>query len=453
MKHSVLVVDDNRTDRNKLANCLSHDYEVHTAADGFEALQKVKDNNIEIILSDMQMPEMDGIGLLERIHAENEDIVTILVTGYSSIESAVDAMRKGAYDYLTKPVDVNKLEVTLKNAIDNKKLRSENIKLKKKISENFDPSNLLGYSPKIKDIMEVIERISSTKATALILGESGTGKELVANVIHYNSDVAGGPFIKVNCAALAEGVLESELFGHEKGAFTGAIKMKKGRFELADEGTLFLDEIGDLPQSVQVKLLRFLQESEFERVGGTETIKVDVRIITATNKDLQQLVKEEKFREDLYYRLKVVTIDVPPLRERKEDIPMIADYHLKKFAKIHNKPVKEITADAMKIIKSYHWPGNIRELMNCLESALVMSLDDEMTVASLPSFLTMLEVGGAAGSSSETLYEMERKAILNALNKFGGDKNKAANTLGISLRTLYNKLNQYSTSQEQAVNS
>ncbi len=443
MKHSVLVVDDNRVDRNKLANCLSHDYAVHTAADGFEALQKVRDNDIEIVLSDMQMPEMDGIGLLEKIHADNNDIVTILVTGYSSIESAVDAMRKGAYDYLTKPVDVNKLEVTLKNAIDNKKLRSENINLKKKIRENFDPSNLLGYSPKIKDIMDVIERVSATKATSLILGESGTGKELVANVIHYNSDVADGPFVKVNCAALAEGVLESELFGHEKGAFTGAIKMKKGRFELADGGTLFLDEIGDLPMSVQVKLLRVLQESEFERVGGTETIKLNVRIITATNKNLTQLVKEEKFREDLYYRLKVVTIDVPPLRERKEDIPLIADFHLNKFAGIHNKPIKGIASDAMKIIKAYHWPGNIRELMNCLESALVMSLDDEITVSSLPPFLTMLEEEAAEGSFPETLQEMEKRAIISTLNKFGGDKNKTANTLGISLRTLYNKLDQY----------
>jgi DNA-binding NtrC family response regulator len=233
MKHSVLVVDDKKIDREKLARCLSHDYAVHTAADGMEAIQKVKDNGIEIVLSDMQMPGMNGIQLLEKINAGNKDIVTILVTGYSSIESAVDAMRKGAYDYLTKPLDVNKLEVTLKNAIENKQLRSENTRLKKKIKETFDPSHLIGYSPKFMNIVEIIERVSTTKATVLIHGESGTGKELVANVLHFNSDVAGGPFIKVNCAALSEGVLESELFGHEKGAFTGAINMKKGRFELA----------------------------------------------------------------------------------------------------------------------------------------------------------------------------------------------------------------------------
>jgi len=292
--------------------------------------------------------------------------------------------------------------------------------------------------------MEMIERVSSTKATTLILGESGTGKELVANVIHYNSDVADGPFIKVNCAALAEGVLESELFGHEKGAFTGAIARKKGRFELAHGGTLFLDEIGDLPQSVQVKLLRFLQESEFERVGGTETLHVKVRIITATNKSLEQLVRDEKFREDLYYRLKVFSIEAPSLRDRKEDIPVIAEYHLNKFSEIHNKPIKGIAPEAMKVLKSYHWPGNIRELMNCLESALVMSIDDMITVASLPSFITRPDMEThEGGEGSGTLYEMEKKAILNALNKYGGDKNKTANMLGISLRTLYNKLEQY----------
>jgi DNA-binding NtrC family response regulator len=358
-------------------------------------------------------------------------------------------MRKGAYDYLTKPVDVNKLEVTLKNALDNKKLRSENIRLKEKIRENFNPSNLIGYSSKIKDIMDVVERVSSTKATTLIQGESGTGKELVANVIHFNSDVADGPFIKVNCAALNEGVLESELFGHEKGAFTGALQMKKGRFELAHGGTLFLDEIGDLPPSVQVKLLRVLQESEFERVGGSETLKVDVRIITATNRNLSQLVKDGTFREDLYYRLKVVTINVPPLRERKEDIPLIAEHHLSRFSEIHNKPVEGIAPEAMKILKSYHWPGNIRELMNCLESALVMSIDDRVTVSSLPPFLTTLDEPELDADETESLHDIEKKAILQTLNRYGGDKNKAAQTLGISLRTLYNKLDQYYPKKEE----
>jgi len=277
----------------------------------------------------------------------------------------------------------------------------------------------------------------------LIQGESGTGKELVAHVIHYNSLVADGPFIKVNCSALAEGVLESELFGHEKGAFTGALYMKKGRFELADGGTLFLDEIGDLPPSIQIKLLRFLQESEFERVGGTRTLKVDVRIISATNKNLEQLVKEEKFRDDLFYRLKVVTIDVPPLRERVEDIQPLLDYHLRRFTEIHNKQIKGISREAMKLIKSYSWPGNIRELMNCIESAVVMSIRDVIDVDSLPPFMIMGQKDQSSGKVVRNLFDIEKKAILEALDKSRGNKAEAARTLGIGLRTLYRKLTQY----------
>jgi DNA-binding NtrC family response regulator len=310
-KPSILIVDDDKTVRESLAKYLSGEYNTYTASNGHEAIIRISDNSdIEFIVSDLKMPGMDGIELLEKLQADNKDIVTIFITGYSTIESAVDAMRKGAYDYLTKPVDLNKLEITIKNAIENKKLRSENILLRQRIREKFDATTLVGKSGKINEIMELIQRVSSTKATVLISGDSGTGKELVANIIHYNSSVANGPFIKVNCSVLAEGVLESELFGHEKGAFTGALYMKKGRFELADGGTLFLDEIGDLPLSIQVKLLRFLQEPEFERVGGTKTLSVDVRIISATNKNLEQLVLEEKFRDDLYYRLKVVSIEV-----------------------------------------------------------------------------------------------------------------------------------------------
>jgi DNA-binding NtrC family response regulator len=389
------------------------------------------------------MPEMDGIELLEKVESGHKDTIVIFVTGFSTIESAVNAMRKGAYDYLTKPIDLNKLEITIKNAIENKKLRSENIMLKQKIRENVDSTNLVGKSPVVNEIMDIIQRVSSTKATILITGESGTGKELVANLVHYNSTVADGPFIKLNCSALAEGVLESELFGHEKGAFTGALYMKKGRFELADGGTLFLDEIGDLPPSIQVKLLRFLQESEFERVGGTRTIRVDVRIISATNKDLEQLVREEKFREDLFYRLKVVTIDVPPLRERREDIPLIVDYQFKRFAGIHNKQIKGISPEVMKLIKSYDWPGNIRELMNCLESAVVMSVGDEITVDSLPPFLTMKQSQDNRGRSPKNLSEVEKNTILDVLKKTRGNKAEAARVLGIGLRTLYRKLNQY----------
>ncbi len=427
MKSSVLIVDDDKTIREELADYLSNDYITYTASNGREAIRNINQNNdIEIVLSDLKMPEMDGIEMLKKIQDNNKDIVTIFMTGFSTIESAVEAMRRGAYDYLTKPLNLDKLEITIKNAIDNKKLRAENIMLKQRIREKYDSVTLVGNSNQINDIMELIRRVSSTKATVLILGESGTGKELVANVIHYNSSAADGPFIKVNCSALAEGVLESELFRHEKGAFTGALYMKKGRFELADGGTLFLDEIGDLPPSIQVKLLRFLQESEFERVGGTKTIKVDVRIISATNKNLERLVAEEKFRDDLFYRLRVVTIEVPPLRERQEDIPLIVDYHLKKFVEIHHKQIKGIAPDAMKIINSYNWPGNIRELMNCIESAVVMTIGDQITVESLPPFLTLKRPARVSGKAPENLFEIEKKAILDALNKCGGNKAEAA---------------------------
>jgi DNA-binding NtrC family response regulator len=447
MKPTVLIVDDEKAVRENLAQYLSEDYVTETASNGSEALHKISENSdIEVLLSDLKMPEMDGIELLEKIQSMNRDIVTIFITGFSTIESAVDAMRKGAYDYLTKPIDLNKLEITVKNAISHKKLKSENIMLKERIKEKFDSSTLVGKSVKIKEILDIVKRVASTRATVLIQGESGTGKELVANIIHYNSLVSDGPFIKVNCSALAEGVLESELFGHEKGAFTGALYMKKGRFELADGGTLFLDEIGDISPSIQVKLLRFLQESEFERVGGTKTLKVDVRIISATNRNLEDLVREGKFREDLYYRLKVVSIDVPPLRERKEDIPLIVDFHLKRFSEIHNKPISEITPEAMKIIKSYHWPGNIRELMNAIESAVVMTLDDRITPESLPPFLSMKQPDRKDHAEAENLFEIEKKAILDALNKSGGNKTEAARMLGIGLRTLYRKLKLYGVS-------
>jgi DNA-binding NtrC family response regulator len=452
MKPSILIVDDEKSVRDNLAKYLSSDYIAYTAANGQEAIRKLAENSdIEVVLSDMKMPEMDGLELLEKVQGDSRDLVVILITGFSTIESAVDAMRRGAYDYLTKPIDLNKLEITIKNAIENKKLRSENILLKERIREKVDGTTLVGKAQGIKEIMDIVERVSATKATVLVQGESGTGKELVANILHYNSLVSDGPFIKVNCSALAEGVLESELFGHEKGAFTGALYMKKGRFELADGGTLFLDEIGDLPLSIQVKLLRFLQESEFERVGGTMTIKVDVRIISATNKDLEQLVKEEKFREDLFYRLKVVTVDVPPLRERTEDIPLIVNYHLKRFAEIHNKTLKGISRDAMKLIKSYNWPGNIRELMNCIESAVVMSIGDMITIDSLPPFLTMRQDEQSSGRSPQNLFEIERKAIMDALNKSGGNKAEAARTLGIGLRTLYRKLSQYEVDNSKAL--
>ena len=444
MEHSVLIVDDEKTTRVGLSKVLADNYRVFQAANGREAIEILKENtDIDVVLSDVRMPEMEGIELLERIQADNKEVIVIFISAFSSIESAVDAMRRGAYDYLTKPIDLNKLEITIKNAIENKKLKTENILLKQKIKEDKGQKILVGNSEKIKDIMKVIERVSTTKATVLIQGETGTGKELVANIVHYNSPVADGPFIKVNCSALAEGVLESELFGHEKGAFTGALYAKKGRFELADDGTLFLDEISDIPPSTQIKLLRFLQEGDFWRVGGTDTWKVDVRIISATNKNLENLVKQGKFRDDLYYRLKVVTIDVPPLREKPEDIPLIVEFYLKRFTEIHNKMIKGLSPKAMKMIKSYDWPGNIREVMNCIESAVVMTNKEYIDIEDLPSFLFVGMDKGKSREDKDNLYEIEKEAILEALKKSRGNKAYAAKQLGIGLRTLYRKLEQY----------
>jgi len=444
MKRAILIADDDKNTREGVAKALSADYITYTAANGQEAFALLdKNEDIDVILTDMMMPKISGIELLEKIRTANNDVIVIIITGYSSIESAVEAMRSGAYDYITKPLDLNKLEITIKNALETKRLRSENILLKQTIREKFDTTTHVGNSEKVREIMELVKRVSSTTATILIQGSSGTGKELIANIVHYNSPVAEGPFIKVNCSALAEGVLESELFGHEKGAFTGALYMKKGRFELADRGTLFLDEIGDIPPSIQIKLLRFLQEGEFERVGGTKTLKVNVRIISASNKNLEVLVNEEKFRDDLFYRLKVVTIDVPPLTERKEDIPLISDYHLKRFTEIHNKKIRGISPGAMKRIESYDWPGNIRELMNCIESAVVMASGDHINIEDLPPFLFLEQDKKTTGGTMKTLSGIENKAILEVLRKTGGNKSETAKILGIGLRTLYRKLDQY----------
>jgi DNA-binding NtrC family response regulator len=444
MKNTVLIVDDEKTTRVGLSKVLSDNYRTFQATNGKEALKVLGTNrDIDVVLSDIKMPEIEGIELLEKIKADDREVIVIFMSAFSSIENAVEAMRKGAYDYLTKPIDLNKLEITLKNAIEHKNLKTENILLKQKIKDEHGAKILIGNSPKIKNIMELVQRVSSTKATVLVQGETGTGKELVANILHDNSPVAHGPFIKVNCSALAEGVLESELFGHEKGAFTGALYARKGRFELANSGTLFLDEISDIPPSTQIKLLRFLQDEEFERVGGSVTLKVDVRIISATNKSLEDLVRDDRFRDDLYYRLKVVTIDVPPLRERSEDIPIIINYYLKRVSEIHNKKIKAITPKAMKILNAYDWPGNIRELMNCIESSVVMTNRENIDVESLPSFLFVGREKGKDGKSVGNLHNIEQKAIIDALKKAKGNKALAARQLGIGLRTLYRKLEHY----------
>jgi DNA-binding NtrC family response regulator len=445
MKIRVLLIEDDKIDQKAFKRLVKEKglpYEYMIAGSVSEAISILNSEKFDIIITDYLLGDGTAFDIFDYI----VDTPIIFVTGAGDEETAVRAMKAGAYDYLIKDPARNYLRVlsvTVENALKHKLLKSENILLRQQVMVRNYSSTLIGNSKNIKDILDIVKRVASTKATVLIQGESGTGKELFANIIHYNSSVSDGPFIKVNCSALAEGVLESELFGHEKGAFTGALFTKKGRFELAHGGTLFLDEIGDLPPSFQVKLLRFLQEEEFERVGGTKTLKVDVRIISATNKDLEELVKEEKFRDDLFFRLKVVSIDVPPLRERKGDIPEIINYHLNRFIEIHGKKIKGITPDAMKLIISYSWPGNIRELINCIESAVVMSLQDEITVDSLPSYIRSKKTGESSGKVDENLSEIEKKAIIAALKKTGGKKTEAAKILGIAERTLYRKLKQF----------
>ncbi|MBU0730180.1 MAG: sigma-54 dependent transcriptional regulator [Proteobacteria bacterium] len=440
---AILVVDDDQITRQTLSMALEDDYTTFTAEDGRDALKVLAREEIDLVLSDLDMPGMTGIELLEEINKRENPYPVIFITGQGTIETAVQAMKLGAYDYITKPINIDRLMLLIEKTLENKRLKEENIFLKKRIKESQPELNLIGNSVEMKKITELALQVAATRATVLIEGESGTGKELITNIIHYNSPVAHGPFIKVNCTAFAEGVLESELFGHEKGAFTGAVSTKKGRFELADGGTLFLDEIGDMPMSIQVKMLRFLQEKTFERVGGTKTFKVEVRIISATNRNLEQLIKEGKFRDDLYYRLRVVKMEMPPLRRRKGDIKPLVENFIEKFSSFHGKPITGITEEVLQLMEDYRWPGNIRELINCIESAVVMSRGDTIDIQSIPEYLAYKTVDADTDMEGGLLQELERNAIVQVLDETGGDKTKTAKKLGIGLRTLYRKIEKY----------
>ena len=446
MKNKVLIVDDDDMTLQTLSMALEDEYDTLTAPNGLSAIKILAEEEVDVILSDLDMPGLTGLELLSRVQEMSNPVPMIVITGQGTIETAVEAMKLGACDYVTKPVNLDRLSLLIEKTLENERLKEENKLLKQRLKENGPELNIIGHSEAMERCKQLALQVASTKATVLIEGESGTGKELITNIIHYNSPVAHGPLIKVNCSAFSEGVLESELFGHEKGAFTGAVSTQKGRFELADGGTLFLDEAGEMPLSIQVKLLRFLQERTFERVGGSKTIKVDVRIISATNKDLGELVKKGTFRDDLFYRLRVVKITIPPLRERKEDLDDLVHQFISRFSQLHGKSVRSISDEALALIRAYNWPGNIRELMNCIESAVVMARDEMITEHEIPEYLTLATPGEHQDSGEGLLHELERNAILDTLNSTRGDKVKAARILGIGLRTLYRKLKKYELS-------
>ncbi len=451
----ILVVDDEESHRVMLKAVLGAEgYRVAEASDGTEALAAVDKEAFDLILMDIRMTNMDGIEALTEIRKISPQVPVLIMTAYASVKTAVEALQAGAFDYLTKPLDTEELKILIEKALDHYHLRAENIALKERLGDRFDFSRIIGRGRKMRTLLETLAMVAPSDATVLLLGESGTGKEVVANAIHHNSSRAGQPFIKVSCAALPEALLESELFGHEKGAFTGATARREGRFQLAHQGTIFLDEVGEMSLPVQTKLLRVLQEKEFEPLGGIRTVKVDVRLITATNRDLEQEVRAGRFREDLYYRLNVVPVMLPPLRERKEDIPPLADHFLAIYRDKNRKSVKGISGKALDMLVRYDWPGNIRELENCIERAVIMAREESIVPADFPPPLRMLSAGGEREEmdipSGITLDEMERALIVKTLAQAGGNRTKTAEILGINRRTLQNKLKIYGINQPSA---
>ncbi len=444
----ILIVDDEDNARQALRTLLHEEgFEVAEACDGAQALSAIEAFHPHVVLSDVRMPNVDGLTLLQQTRAKFPDIVFVMMTAYASVEVAVEAMRAGAEHYLLKPLDVKAVLVVLEKAIEKKSLRDETKMLRERVKERFRSQNLVGSSAALQSVFELISQAAPTKATVLILGESGTGKELVAQALHETSGRKGKPFIKVNCAALSETLLESELFGHEKGSFTGAIARREGRFELADTGTLFLDEIGEIAPAVQIKLLRVLQSREFERVGGTQTLKVDVRVVAATNRDLAAEVQAGRFREDLYYRLNVVSLTLPPLRERKADIPALVSHFIEKFASAYEKPVTGMAPGTLNALLNHSWPGNVRELENAIERAVVLSKSTELNTDLLPAALRGPRADAHEATAlipGATMAEIERQAILQTLELVGGSTTRAAEMLGISIRTIQYRLKQYS---------
>ena len=444
-KPTILIVDDEKNTREGLARALQRQYDVRLAENGVRALDLLSEEPVDVMLSDIRMPGMDGMTLLQRALARTPQPVCILLTAYGTIETAVEAMKHGAYDFLTKPVNLDRLDLLLKRALREREVETENRGLREQLDSKYGLENIVGQSPQMQELFDMIRQVSASRATVLIQGESGTGKELVAHAIHRLSPRVHGPFVPVHCAALSRNLLESELFGHEKGAFTGASELRRGRFELADGGTLFLDEIAEIDPSIQVKTLRVLEERKFERVGGQETLEVDVRLVAATNKNLKEMMEQGRFREDLFYRLYVVVIRLPALRERVGDIPLLAQHFLKSLAKENGKAVDGITPEAMEALAAYPWPGNVRELRNVLERMVVLSRGDKLTLRDIPAAIrdAVRQDLAPKAAGELTLDEAEKQLIIRALKTHEGNRTLAAKHLGISRRTLHRKLNEY----------
>lgn len=442
MKFNILIIDDEKNIREGLGAALEMDgYTVFLASDGKQGLEVLERGDIDLVITDLRMPGVSGEEILAKVTGETPGVPVIVLTGHGTIDSAVDAMRKGAYDFLTKPVNLDRLSLLVKRALEIREISLQNSVFKKEIEGKTTFENMIGKSHEIQKVFDLVKKVAPSKASVLITGESGVGKEMIANALHNLSPRKQKPFIKVHCAALSDSLLESELFGHEKGAFTGAVAMKRGRFELAHEGTIFLDEIGEISQNVQVKLLRVIQERKFERVGGEETLDVDVRIIAATNRNLEEEIKKGNFREDLYYRLNVVNINVPPLRERKDDIPIMVNNFIRKFSKENNKNITTVDTKAKNALYNYDWPGNIRELRNCIEGAVVIAEGSTLRLEDLPPAVRKSQENTSILIPAGTDMDTAEKIIIRETLLFcHGNKSKTAQVLGIGRKTLHRKL-------------
>ena len=448
VQQSILIVDDDLAHRTMLKKLLGGwGYDISEADDGSSAIDAVDRRAYDLILMDIRMLKVSGIEALDQIKIINPAIPVIIMTAFASVETAVDTLKKGAYDYLTKPLDFDELKIAISRATEHNRLKKENEYLKERLGQKFDTQNIIGRSPLMVKLLDTVAQVAATEATVLIAGKSGTGKEMIANAIHYNSQRKDAPFIKINCAALTESLLESELFGHEKGAFTGADKKREGKFRQADGGSIFLDEVSEMSPAMQVKLLRVLQEREITRVGGAEVIAVNVRVIAASNKDLKKEMEQKRFREDLFYRLNVVALHVPQLSDRREDIPVLAQHFLEMFAAKNKKTIKGFTPQSMEKLTKHAWPGNVRELMNAVESAVVLSraeyLDAEELAVLITDSLSFSGIEQSLVLGNMPLDEVEKRSILEAITACGGNKSEAARRLGITRKTLRKKLDKY----------